>query len=326
MLPMTSRQAALQESLRDALNEWLDKPSKKMLVTEAIFNGGRMDLPAREGSESTILSNCSRLVFTKSAWDDIVEFCGANSSWASALGSDGASPMHHAAACGNARGIDALRSMGSPASIFDSEGLAPIHRLCLLEDPGPDARYAESLQTLLAMWPAGASSSSSEGSPIHCASKSGCWPAVALLKEAGADLSERDLSTGMRPIDIACSLPKTGATARALAEAGVDIELDPLPDANGETQFSPLRACASNAWVDTAKSFLALGASLDTPSARTSGQEDASIAAIGPGIARGGARDLLAGLLQMQEMERKAFSAFADKPSLAARALRRRGM
>lgn len=326
MLPMTSLQAARQDSLRDALNEWLDKPSKKTLVMDAIANGGRMDLPARAGSEASILSNCSRLVFTKSGWDDIVEFCGENVAWASALGADGASPLHHAAACGNAKGIDALRSMGSPASIFDASGLAPIHRLCLLEDPGPDARYAEALQVLLAMWPAGAASSSSEGSPIHCASKSGCWPAVALLNDAGADLSERDPSTGMRPIDIACSLPKTGATARALAEAGVDVELDPLSKADGEKQLSPLRACVSKAWVDTAKSFLALGASLETPSGRLGGEEEPSIAALGASVAQGGARDLLSGLLQMQDMERKAFSALEDKPALAERVLRRRSM
>lgn len=326
MLPMTSLQAALQDSLRDALNDWLDKPSKKMLVMDAIASGGRMDLPARSGLEASILSNCSRLVFTKSAWGDIVDFCGKNLSWASALGSDGASPLHHAAACGNAAGIEALRSMGSPASIFDSSGLAPIHRLALLEDPSPDARYPEALQSLLAMWPAGASATSSEGSPIHCASKSGCWPAVAILKQAGADLSERDPSTGMRPIDIACSRPKTGATARALAEAGACLELDPQPKNDGEEQLSPLRACLSNAWVDTAKSFLALGASLDTPSARIAGVEKESVAAIGAGAARGAARDLLSGILQMQDMEKKAFSAFGDKPTLAARALRRRGM
>ena len=321
MLPMTSQQLAAQEALRDALNAWLDDPRKNIQVIQAISRGARMDLPAKAGSQSSVLSNCCRLVFDKRSWEDISSFCEGNPGWAQAAGADGAFPIHHAAACGNFEAIESLRAMGALASALDSEGLSPLHRLCLLEDPNPEAQYPEAIAALLRMWPQGANFSTSQGQPLHCAGKSGCWPAIAPLCAAGADADAAH--EGWRPIDLACSRPKTGASARALAEAGANLELAPWPLPDASPQASPLKACLSKAWVDTSRALLAFGASLEAPSGRENGVEEDSLAVLGASSARGAAADMLLGLLDMRKIESQAAASFAAKPELADKIYRR---
>lgn len=255
---ISPKQAQLQSQLCDALNDWLDAPSREQPARDAIELGARLDLSARPGGSTTLIESCASVVFSKSGWRFIMQLAEDSAMNPNVANASGSTALHASALCGNAHAIDALIALGANPSLLDGEGLAPIHRACAPTERDEASDFEASLSSLIEAAPNLINASAPEGTPLHFACRRAFHTAMPILAQAGADFDARDPSTGLRPIDLALKGANESCAA-AVAEHAPSVDIDPtLADA-----AAPLARALRKGWSKAAISMLSRGANLD---------------------------------------------------------------
>lgn len=255
---ISPKQVQLQSQLCDALNDWLDAPSREQPVRDALAMGARLDLSARPGSVSSLIESCASVVFSPSGWRFLTQLAEASKMNPDVANADGTTPLHASALCGNAQAIKALVELGANPALLDRDGLAPIHRACAPTEREESSDFEESLSSLIKAAPVLVNAKAPDGTPLHYACRRAFHTAMPILARAGADFEARDPSTGLRPIDLALK-GSNESCAAAVAEHAPSVDIDPtLPEA-----VAPLARALRKGWSKAAIGILSRGANLD---------------------------------------------------------------
>jgi hypothetical protein len=265
-LPMTRHQADAQLSLREALNDWIDRPEARSCVFEALEDGARLDMPGAQNASKSLLHACCDIICSTQEWNDLTLFIQASSANIDTRSRDGSTPWIHAAAAANHHALRALSALGANTRLADDEGLCAIHKLCSIDETHVDSRLESCLDIVLGEWPecstlvvaekvdrfAGKDPDEHElwdpealniGAPIHFAIRAGQKIALERLVREGADMEQREPITHLRPLDLALQ-KEHEAMAIALIPFCDSVELDPKL----ECSLSPLWASLRKGW------------------------------------------------------------------------------